>query len=84
MASFDPPTSSQSWTDEPLFRYFKAPRAVSLVLRNGAWVETQGLDHEEISELEEGVSYFEGGRHYANVDTVTAASLVAAGYSVGA
>lgn len=80
MATFEPPTIELS-TDDVLFGRFGYRVGVSLVLRDGHYVQTPYPWLGEIADLQEGVEWFQGGRVY-DVDSAVAAALTADGFTV--
>lgn len=65
---------------EPLRRY-RITRGISVVLRNGHYVQVTHPHTDELNALQEGTDYFIGGHVYTVTDE-TAAALQADGFEV--
>src|SRR5690606_1627374 len=63
------------------FSFYTFPRAMSVLKRDGRFVEAAEPYVEETESLEHGKTYFQGGREYI-VDDETAAALQADGFTV--
>lgn len=81
MPSFTPPTEQQSPWDGPLLSRYTLPTGISVVWNGVTFVQRPYPWLGEIAELEEGVTFFLGGRTY-EVSTFTGDALTDAGFEL--
>lgn len=80
MPYFTPPTLKKQGTSDPFWGRYQTEYGVSVLWNGSAFVDWPNPMHEELAPLEDGVTYFLGGRTY-EVTAEVAAALVASGYT---
>ena len=81
MPIFKPPVRSERIpTDQKPFKFYTQPVSMSVVYRNSRFQEVRHPTQEETDALEEGVTWFAGGRTYTVTDA-TATLLEADGFT---
>lgn len=79
MRYFSPPTLKKQGTDDPVWGRYQTYYGVSVLWTGSQFADRPNPMHEELAPLQDGVTYFLGGREYLVTDEV-AATLAASGY----
>lgn len=79
MRYFSPPTLKKQGTSDPFWGRYQTEYGVSVLWTGTQFVDRPNPMHEELAPLQDGVTYFLGGRDYIVTDEV-AETLAASGY----